>query len=447
MRKLFLIFTLVSIFTLNISLNAQDTEWTCGNVDSNINAQFNYTSWEGPGRIDAHVMSFDEFLEANYPNILQEPNTGVAWDDYWTTLPVQLAGGAEIDMMYMHDTRNETFANNGWLMPLDSYLEACPPPGWPDEFIGTQIDAFNFEGQQYGIPYDVAYGAWFINVDLFEEAGIPIPMEDSTWDDILQAAIALTKDTDGDGRNDVWGINGLGSPGGSANTSYWIVRSFGGDFWNDDITESRLTDPGTIEAYQMIYDMIWEYHVHPTAEAIDSTGLGPIFMFANGNVAIQYGINGQLARMAEVIDNKFNWTVAPTPTGPAGRFQFVGGSSLAIPTTSTQPDLAYEMIRYALSNPEILPRTAVMRSQYVSRTGFEGFVLPEDSAVSVEDFNHAYADLGKQDGVQPIYHPKYLEWEASVFIPTFDLLWTGEVPDVAEVAAQAEALTNTLLGS
>jgi multiple sugar transport system substrate-binding protein len=443
LRKFFLIVMLALSFV--VIVGAQDDEWTCGNVSADLSAPFNFTGWEGPGEVEKFTLTFDEFFQAYYPSVTQVPNTGVAWGDYWTTLPAQLAGGAEIDMIWMHDSRNDTFAENGWVLPLDSYLEACPPPGWPDKFVTTQIESFNYEGVQYAIPYDWAPGGFYVNADLFEAAGIPLPTEDTTWDEILEAAIALTQDTDGDGTTDVWGLSNLAGVGAGGGGLYWIVKSFGGDYWNEDITESRLNEPGTIEALQFLADLIWEHEVMPTADAVAATGLSSEFLFANGNVAMHYALNDSASRFAELIGDDFNWTVAPTPTGPAGRFQFVGGSAFAIPSSSTQPDLAYELIRYTLSNPAHLARTAEMGSAYTSQLEFTGAVLPQDSPIR-DAYEHTFAEMGARDGVHPAYHPKYQEWESSIFVRVFDRLWTGEERDAAALAEEAHELTNTLLG-
>ncbi len=423
---------------------AQNSEWTCGTLDSGLSAPFSYTGWEGPGEVEKWTMAFDEFFAANYPNIQQVPNTGVAWGDYWTTLPAQLAGGAPIDMIWLHDSRIQTFASNSWLTPLDDYLAACPIPGWPDDFAASQIKAFQYEGKQYAIPYDYAPGGFYINVDLFEEAGLELPTEDSTWDDILAMAQTLTKDLDGDGNPDQWGISNLAGVGSGGGGLYWIVKSFGGDFWNEDITESRMAEPGTIAAFQFLSDLIWKYKVMPTADAVAATGFSSELLFANGQVAMHYALNDTASRFSELIGDDFTWTVAPTPTGPAGRFQFIGGSAFAIPTSSTQPELAYELIRYTTSSPDVLPRTAEMGSSYTSRLGYTEFVLPKDSPIR-DAYAHTFSELGVRDGVFPAYHPKFQEWESSILTSIFDRLWTGEELDVSKLAQEADDLTNTLL--
>jgi ABC-type glycerol-3-phosphate transport system substrate-binding protein len=77
---------------------------------------------------------------------------------------------------------------------------------------------------------------------------------------------------------------------------------------------------------------------------VQGLGITEESVFVSGKIAMHYGLNDLSFRFGEAIGDKFKWTVAPTPTGPAGRFQFSGGSAWCIPATSTQKDLAYELI-------------------------------------------------------------------------------------------------------
>ena len=61
---------------------------------------------------------------------------------------------------------------------------------------------------------------------------------------------------------------------------------------------------------------------------------------------------------------------SPTVLAPTTVGGEEGRSAWAIPTDSKQPDLAYELIRYCLSNPDLLPTTGVMGSAFVGRRSF-----------------------------------------------------------------------------
>ena len=445
-RKLALLVSVLALLSFGMVASAQDmTDWTCGTVDGDMSAAITITGWEGPGEVDKFLLAFDEFFGEYYPNVEQVLNTGVAWGDYWVTLPAQLAGGAEIDMAWMHDTRNDTFAENGWALNLDSYLEACPIPGWPETFVTSQVDAFNYQGSQYAIPYDLAPGGLYINLDLFEAAGLEPPGEHTTFEEFEELAVALTQDSDGDGDTDTWGISNLVSVGRGAGGAYWVIKSFGGELFNEEITASMMNSPETVAALQWLADLLWDSGAHPTADSIAATGFTSEFLFANGNVAMHYALNDAAARMWELVDGSFDWTVVPTPTGTAGRYNFIGGSAFSIPTSAAHPDLSYELIRFTLANPDHLCRTAAMGAALVSQSDFHDCAAPDDAPYA-DAYHEVFSVIGARDGVHPAYHPQYLEWETSVWVSNMDLLWTGEERDAAVVVQRAHDQTNALLG-
>nr|NIR25761.1 extracellular solute-binding protein [Gammaproteobacteria bacterium] len=290
-----------------------------------------------------------------------------------------------------------------------------------------------------------APGGFYVNLDLLEEAGVDVPTEDWDMNDLLEAAIALTKDKDGDGEIDQWGVF---LPTTWSAGFYWIVKNFGGDFWDEAITESKFNQPETIEAFQYVTDLLWKHQVMPSADLLQGIGLGAGTAFAEGLIGIYWTLNDEALFLSEVVGDKFRWTTAPSPKGPAGRFQFVGGSAFSIPVTSSQPELAYELIRWTLTNPDNLKISGAMGSQFTGHVDFYEYGLPiPETGLDPEDFKHAMYDLGKRDGIHPVYHPKFLEWEPSVYQTVFDRLWIGEELDAAIACQEAHELTNELLQS
>ena len=206
-----------------------------------------------------------------------------------------------------------------------------------------------------------------------------------------------------------------------------------------------MNSPGTVEALQWMADLLWDSGAHPTADSVAATGFTSEFLFANGNVAMHYALNDAAARMWELVGDSFDWTVVPTPTGPAGRYNFIGGSAFSIPTSAAHPDLSYELIRYTLANPDHLCRTATMGAALVSQSEFHHCANPDDAPYA-DAYHEVFSVIGARDGVHPAYHPKYLEWETSVWISNMDLLWTGEERDAAVAVQRAHDQTNALLG-
>jgi multiple sugar transport system substrate-binding protein len=392
------------------------------------------------------LLHIGNFFDTYYPNVEWTCDWGVSWGEYWTKLATQLAGGAPLEMVWMHDSRVQTFASRNLLLPMDDWLSAFTPPGWPDEFYPSQVAAFNYQNKQWAFPYDWAPGGWYVNLDKWEEAGLgDLPTEDWTWEQTLEAAKAMTKDGDGDGVIDQWGLGNITTSGSGG--AYWIVKSFGGDYWDETVTQSKFDDPNTIAAFQFLADLMWDSGVHPTAGMYEGIGMDAELAFASGKIGLHYGLNDISFRIGEASGGEFEWTVAPTPTGPAGRFQFSGGSAFAIPNTCEQPDMAYELVSWVLANPDNLPTTATMGGALVSNMNFAEFGLPPADLGISDAFQHAFVELGARDATYPAYHPKYQEWDSSVYTVSMDPLWVGEQRDAAVACAQAHEGTNALLSS
>ena len=345
-------------------------------------------------------------------------------------------------MCWMHDTRNNLFASQGLLEPLDDYLKENTPDGWPDKFYETQVESFRYQSSQYAIPYDYATGGFYVNLDWLEKANVDVPTEDWTYEDLLEAGKQLKAVADDPNRQ--WGIS---LPTDSYN-SYYVVKAFGGEFVAGDPLKAHFTDPGTVEAYQYMRDAMWEHKVMPNPQQIQAatggTGDTAAF-FSSGKVAILYSLNDAVFVMEDLIGDKFRWTVAPTPTGKSGRFQFVGGSGFSIPKGSPNPEITYEAIKYTLTNPKNLPTTAKMGSMFVSRKDFWEYGLPPKDQVDPEAYKHTFYDLGKQDGIHPLYYPNYGRWDSSVYTKNMDNLWVNKEQDAAKVLQQVQTGTEPLL--
>lgn len=418
-----------------LSFEAQypKTDWTMGVVDPNISGTFRIMSWESAFQFKKWNLIINKFFKTYYPNIKVELDWGISFSNYNIKLPVLLAGGDPPDLVWMHDTRAKSFASLDLLQPLDPFIEHFKPDGWPQDYYPTQIESFRYNGKQYCFPYDWATGGFYVNLDMYNEIDEELPNENWTFDDLLRVAKKLTK-----GKYQ-YGLNMV--PETNAQYQYWVVRSFGGEWFNEDFTESRFNMPETIEACQWLTDLRWKYKVSPQPESIQ----GRPQPFVDGVIAIDLGLGAPA--FADLLEGKFNWTVAPTPRGRAGRFQFVGGSSLAIPINAEYRHISYELIRYMLSNPENLEIIGKMGRMFVSRMSMYEHGLPKgDLAQKLTNYKHVFYDLGRRDGIAAPYFHKYLEWEA-IYRRNMELLYIGAELDASKVCLDLHDATNRFLES
>ncbi|KAJ54410.1 ABC transporter substrate-binding protein [Actibacterium mucosum KCTC 23349] len=169
--------------------------------------------------------------------------TKVARAEYADTMFTMFAGGNPPDIVHLAAFEYQPFADEGWMEPLDAYIarDGKDLAGWAGQ--GT----CEWEGQTACImllytAYVMAY-----NEKLLAEAGITEPPSD--WASYLAAAQAATKDTDGDGTIDQYGV-GVASTGG-ANMMHDILHYVldAGGAWTVD-GKPAFDSPGVIEGLE-----------------------------------------------------------------------------------------------------------------------------------------------------------------------------------------------------
>lgn len=264
-------------------------------------------------------------------------------------LLTMIAGGLAPDIAFIRGENAYAFYRNGTLAKLDGFMERDNFN--KDILPKNAIPTLTYKGSFYGMPYD-GFGfnveTMYVNKDLFAEAGVEVPQADPrdpysgwTYDDLLEMAYKLTKDTDGDGRLDQWAVQFQSWWPGAWMKHVW---SFGGRLINDERTKIVLNQPEAVRALQLLSDLINKYGVSPKPEMI--AGLGDVQ--ATGKIAMWDSALAKITflQRAKV---KFDWTVVPMPRGPAGRIGIAGVNIIGILASSKHKEAAWKFIRHWLS--------------------------------------------------------------------------------------------------
>jgi multiple sugar transport system substrate-binding protein len=148
----------------------------------------------------------------------------------------------------------------------------------------------------------------FYNKKLFDESGLAYPTPDTTWEEYVELARKLTE-TDSSGRITQFGSNGW---------EWWTfpvaqaVWSNGGCFYyNDDMTNTCVDDPKTVQALQGIADLI---HVHKVAPSPLSPPAVPVGLLSD-NVGMEANGDYLPWDQRDVFDAKYDYldaTLCPT---------------------------------------------------------------------------------------------------------------------------------------
>lgn len=295
----------------------------------------------------------EQFYEL-YPDIEVKP---IRTNEYTIKLQTMVASGNPPDVAEARvQWEYAMLAPRGAFMDLQPYIEKSTVLS-RDYFFDSAYDLFNMNGAQLGVPINANLTCIVYNKDMFDAEGLPYPDETWTWDDILQAALKLTKDVDGDGRVDQFGM--------VVPTWYFIhyLGSRGINLFNEDQTQFLFDTPEAIESVQWLADL-WTKHkvAVPLAGAAAVGERDVAFGFESGKAAMSLDGTWSIADYAETIQ-AFDWDVTLLPLASPGapRIATMITGSYVIPKKAKYPDEAWKLIEFLLS-PEV-------RKGDVARTG------------------------------------------------------------------------------
>lgn len=282
----------------------------------------------------------------------QTPQDGIV-----EKMNTQIASGDLPDVVHVQGLFAQPWIQQGAFASLTDY--AGDPDFNVDDFYGAALDQFRWEGDLYGVPNIVAPDLVFLNLDMFEEAGVDPPSADWTMDDLAELAMVLTLDSDGRNANDPdfdassvvqWGLSVTPN---NIWTRHYILP-FGADpCANEECSEMQFSSPEVQEALQFWADLAQAGVAPYDPYTGNQTGV-PGEGFQAGIAAI--GINGFFLVGVLNATGELNYDIAEFPTGPAGvKASPLSTNGWAIAETSENKDAAWQLIE-ELTSEEFLTR-------------------------------------------------------------------------------------------
>lgn len=230
--------------------------------------------------------------------------------DYRQRLAADFAAGVPANVVLINYRRVSGFANQRVLEPIGPYLNQSSVIQMED-FFPEATQAFIWRGQLVCLPQNMSSLVVYYNADLFRAAQVPLPTAEWTWDDFLTTAKALTKDTNGDGRADQYGVT---TEPELIRVAPFVWQNLGELAPEDDIkgpTRLALDSPAALEAVQWFVDWQVKHHIAPSAEEERSEASEDRFM--HGGAAMYLNSRRIVPTLREAA--QFDWDVAPLPMG------------------------------------------------------------------------------------------------------------------------------------
>jgi multiple sugar transport system substrate-binding protein len=282
------------------------------------------------------IQEFEQKHEGVTIEFVNVPRDSFA--DQMTTL---FASGSPPEIVHLASFEFHAFADNGWLENLDPYIERSGLD--LSEWAGQ--DRCRWEGQHVCLMMLYFGGIMAYNAALFDEAGIAVP---TTYEEHLEAARALTRDLDGDGLIDQYGV-GLSTASGPGVylTELLSYALDAGADWTNAEGDPTFDTPEMAEALGR-----WKTLIQENLTPLDLAAGDVRQLFIEGRIAMRidgpwlYGV----MRQAEP-EIREQLKVAPPPLHPP-----LGGSSnvLAIPSEldDDTKQLVWEFIELVTSREQ-----------------------------------------------------------------------------------------------
>lgn len=265
----------------------------------------------------------------------------VPWDNYAEKYATAISAGEGPDIGYMYAEMFPQFIEMGAVEDLTPYLEKS---GTSDNYL--YLDDAKMMGGIYGLPIEAANpGVLYYNKDILEKLGEKPP---KTWDDFKRICEKATKDTDGDGKIDQWGLaQGWGSKVfGSLNWNWYpYLWQAGGDIYNDDLKSVKFNDKSGLEAANFLKEL--QAYVPEDSLSKDSNEMIES-VFGPGKAAFTIMLSSAATSVFDESFPDLNWGfVTGLEDKKAATFGAV--DHLSLMSSAKNKELAYKLIQHMLS--------------------------------------------------------------------------------------------------
>ncbi|GAC1535994.1 MAG: sugar ABC transporter substrate-binding protein [Herpetosiphon sp.] len=297
------------IATTNSSVIAATTATTkTASVASSGAADLVYMTWsvEQKEVIDRQLAQFKQ----SQPNLNATLNV-LSYNDYWSKLPVSIAGGTGPDLFVMTRPQFEVYSKANQAADISADVaNSAALKGNLAAMSPTFVNSYKWQGQTRGIPFGVDSTAIVFNKTLFEKEGMPLPTEVEkswTWDELRSMALKLTKRS-GDEITQYGFLVGTGG-----HVGWWeLLWSNGGEIFNEAGDKCLIANQAGTEAIQFLADLMLKDKVSPTPSFTATQNANDLFV--SGKIAIMHAGNWSLPLYEKIKD--FEWDAAELPHAP-----------------------------------------------------------------------------------------------------------------------------------
>ncbi|GAB3633128.1 sugar ABC transporter substrate-binding protein [Microbacterium shaanxiense] len=295
------------------------------------------TMWARSSTQDYTQALVDEYNDSHDTQIKL---TIVASDSFQQKVGAAAGAGSLPDILASDVVYAPNYAKQSVYLDITDRIAELP---FGEDLVSAHIEASTFDGKTYAVPHKVDSSFIFYNKDLFAAAGLDPENPPTTYDEIYEAAKAITALGD-----DTYGFYFPGNCAGcNAYTSFGVARAgdempISADGQTADIDSDALQD--WFGLYQRLYA---DGLVPSGASTGDSTTQQEPFL--QGKVGIWPNGSYSIPTVNEAVD--FEWGYMPLATADGSSTgTFVGGDVVGVTSTTENADAAWDFIEWSLGD-------------------------------------------------------------------------------------------------
>lgn len=329
-------------------------------------------------------------------------------DDYGTKLALALRSPSTAPDVFYEDTfKVRSDVDAGYLLKLDSHLEGWKD--WDTFDAGAKAAGLGDDGGTYAVPLGTDTRAIWYNKKVLTAAGVSVPWEPRTWQDILDTARKIKASDASVVPFSMYAGKATGE-GTVMQSFYELLYGTESELYDADAKKWVVGAPGFTDALAFLKTLYDEKLAVSPAEALDANVWKKVFgewlpqgkmgATVEGSYAPSFWQKGGSYEWAEY-GQDMGVAAFPTQNGQApGGVSMSGGWTLAVGAETKNPDLAFEFLATALNRKNSLAFNVAssqiaVRKDVAADAGYQAanpFVKDVSELVAVTHYRPATAD-------------------------------------------------------
>ncbi|UOE43663.1 ABC transporter substrate-binding protein [Agromyces larvae] len=298
-----------------------------------------HIAWWGNDERAAIMADAIDLFEAEYPNITVVEEPVGAPDDLFNRLATDFASNTAPDVFALGGAKPQEYGAAGALLDLSTVADQLDTSKYPD-FTLTNATV---DDTLYGLPTGGnAIGA-LINVDLFTQAGVPVPSDDWTWEDLADAANQISAELPG--------VVGLDLRIQDILGTYIAQYSEDGIYdWDGELA----TDAETVQQwYEYEQSLVESGGLPDPSTIVEHWNVTPdLTLFGTGKAAISFAYNNQIGSYAAGTGGADVQIIAPPSSTGVSGVSVLPSQFWSIASGSKHPEAAALLVDWLLNQPE-----------------------------------------------------------------------------------------------